>query len=271
MRYALTFCLLIKLLNKDEPFLDWQHYPWCACHVPGCIFMENWHSYTDTMEIELRHSEYERSIDISLSDDRDNDEVTTETRHRLLIALALLSRIFRVTRSSDLCSHLSPRNIPFMSMMELPSLLSLNASGDLATCHLSKMTSKEFFNDGLWIYGLYIGDRMEFAGVHVRGVAFVATQDDAHPTKLTLRGFGTYYRGDFSLEGAIAQETGRVCLVMRHTTPMFDTDRIDKGLTGVMTPFGIVGIHGSPGLGGGWFWLWKDAWTEKGMSPPYAW
>ena len=232
--------------------------------------MENWHSYTDTMEDELRHSEYERSIDISLSDDRDNDEVTTETRHRLLIALALLSCIFRVRRSSDLCSHLSPRNIPFISMMRLPPPLSLNASGDLATCHLSKMTSKGFFNDGLWIYCQSIGDRIESPGFPVRGVAFVATQDDAHPTKLTLRGFGAYYRGDFSLEGAIAQETGRVCLVMRYTTPMFDTDRIGKGLTGVMTPFGIVGVHGS-GASGGWFWLWKDAWTEKGMSPPYAW
>ena len=219
---------------------------------------------------ELRHSAYK--IGISLSDDQDNNEVTTETRHQLLIALALFSDGFRVihmTHSTfDHCSHLSPRDIPFISMMRLPPPLSLNAAGDFATCHLSKMTSKGFINDGLWIYGSSIGHdhEMSFAGVPIRGVAFVATQTEAHPSKLTLCGSGSDLRGDYSLEGSIAQETGRVHLVKRYliSTP-------DTYLSGLMTPFGVVGVQSSSEtMDRGWFWLWKAAWIRERESPPHA-
>ena len=104
------------------------------------------------------------------------------------------------------------------------------------------MTSKEFFNDGLWIYGSSIGHdhEMSFAGVPIRGVAFVATQTEAHPSKLTLCGSGSDLRGDYSLEGSIAQETGRVHLIKRYliSTP-------DTYLSGLMTPFGVVGVQSS--------------------------
>lgn len=129
------------------------------------------------------------------------------------------------------------------------------------------MTSKEFINDGLWIYGQSIGDRISLADVPVCGVAFVATQTEAHPSKLTLCGSGSDLRGDFSLEGAIAQETGRVYLVKRYiiSTP-------DTYLSGLMTPFGIAGVQTSSmrNTGSGWFWLWKAAWTRKRESLPHA-
>ena len=226
--------------------------------------------YMQQMAVKLRHSFLD-----SLSDDWVNNEVTMETRHRILIALGVFSWDFHTDPKyiiSERPSHRCPKNIPFISLMGLPPPSSPNAARDLATCHLSKMTSKEFFNDGLWIYGHSIGNDMGFSSVPVRRVAFVATQDEAHSTKLTLCGFGAEYGRDFSLEGAIAQETGRVYLVKRDTTSTVGTNQFGTELSGLMTPFGIVGVHGTMDMGGdGWFWLWKDAWTEKGMSPPYAW
>ena len=122
VRYALTFCLVIKLLNKDERFLDWSNYPWDAHIRPRTtVYGRDWHRYHDIMMRELRHSKHANSFGVSLSDDQDDDEVTTETRHRLLTALALLSRDFRVTylehSITSLYSRLSPRKIPFTSMM----------------------------------------------------------------------------------------------------------------------------------------------------------
>ena len=262
MRYALTFCLVIKLLNKPTAY--YWNYPYDVSS-PGVRGSQ----YMDRMALELRHCANRFSV--SLSDDRDNNEVNTETRHQLLIALALFSECFRVIYiNHDSGSHLSPTKIPFISMMGLPHPLSLNGAGDFATCHLSKMTRQEFFNDGLWIYGKSMGlNTTSFAEIPVRGVAFIATQTEAHPSKLTLCGSGSDMRGDFSLEGSIAQETGRVYLAKRYMRYIISTP--DTYLSGLMTPFGIVGVQSSSeALERGWFWLWKAAWTRERESPPHA-
>ena len=46
------------------------------------------------MKTELRHSKDANSFGVSLSDDQDNNEVTTETRHRLLMVLGLFLQAF---------------------------------------------------------------------------------------------------------------------------------------------------------------------------------
>lgn len=277
MRYALTFCLVIKILKEKLSFLNLRGYRWhyqrgASWSHPASHGLQ-WHSYRNTMEVELRHSKHADSFGLRLSDDRDNDKVTTETRHRLLIALALFSYDFqkmcpsRRTLEPVPPKQLAPRHIPFISMMGLPPPLSLNATGDFATCHLSKMTSEDFFNDGLWIYGKSMGrDEIILSGVPVRGVAIIARQTEAHPSKLILYGSGSDLKGDFSLEGHIDQETGRVHLVKRYiiSTP-------NTYLSGLMTPFGMVGVQtSSKSVEFGWFWLWKAAWTRERESLPHA-
>lgn len=116
VRYALTSFLLIKILSKDESFLDWQHYLYRELLEPRGLRGNNWYIYHVIIELELRYAVNANSCWISLSDDRITNRVTTQTRHRLLIALALLSQDFRVVCMKDL----SPKNIPFISMMGLP-------------------------------------------------------------------------------------------------------------------------------------------------------
>ena len=220
---------------------------------------------------ELQHSKHVKGFGVSLSDDQDNNEVTTETRHRFLIALARFFYDFRIkfknNSKSELFSLPSSRNIPFISMMDLPTPSSLNATGSFATCHLSKMTSKEFFEDSLWsVYQtLSVDIRMTFS-YPTRGIEFIGTQTEAHPSKLSLCGAGSDRGGDFTLEGSVAHETGRVHLVKWYirSTP-------DTYLSGLMTPFGIVGVCSEPDTSrGDWFWLWKDAWTRERESLPHA-
>ena len=240
--------------------LDWWRY---RADVWLRRRRDNWHNYWDKMLPELRHSRDASSFGDSFNDEQHNNKVTTETRHRVLIALALFSQAFHERYKDHPNIELFPlpssRNIPFILMMNLSPPLSLNGAGGFATCHLSKMTTKEFFEDGLWNVcpSNSVGIRMTFV-VPVRGIQFIGTQSKAHPSKLSLCGSRSDRGGDFTLEGSVAHETGRVHLAkwsIRSTHVTY--------LSGLMTPFGIFGVHNSSRqLSGGWFWLWKDAWTR---------
>ena len=82
--------------------------------------------------------------------------------------------------------------------MDLPLPFCLRAGGDFATCHLSKMSNKEFFGDGLWSVGYSVGfdEEMGFdPAIHL--VELTATQNNAHSSVLSLRGSGFDQKGSF--------------------------------------------------------------------------
>ena len=129
------------------------------------------------------------------------------------------------------------------------------------------MTSKEFIEDGLWntCESNSVGVGMLFIDP-VHGIGFSGTQTEAHPSKLSLCGAGSDRGGDFTLEGSVAHETGRV-----HLEKWYIRSTPDTYLSGLMTPFGIVGVCSEPDTSrGDWFWLWKDAWTRERESLPHA-
>lgn len=154
------------------------------------------------------------------------------------------------------------KDIPFLSMMDLPLPFALTTPRELATCHLPKMTSREFLEDGEWI-GFYsisrqIEERVSF-DPPMHGIRFSASANDDCPTILYLHATGKDGVDPFDLDGLVEQKSGKVMLTKRYN--QFNI----WYWSSIMTPYGIVGTWGSRGYGG-WVWLWKVGWTNDALN-----
>ena len=154
-------------------------------------------------------------------------------------------------------------DIPFHLMLDVPLPFASSAAVDFLSCHLAKMTTVDFLEDGEWagFYSMsYSTHRQgEFISFDppMHGIRFVATAQCGDPTVLSLKGTGKDAIDDFDLEGKLAPGTGNINLRKTYSggSPTWDW-------VCIMTPVGIVG---SWGLGnyGGWIWLWKTGWTAN--------
>ena len=149
-------------------------------------------------------------------------------------------------------------SIPFHLMMDLPLPFSPSATTEFATCHLAKMTTADFLEDGEWT-GFYSlssirQDTIAF-DPPMHGIQFVATPQGGSSRTLKLRATGEDGIQAFDLEGEIVSETGRITLEKRYLGGHPTWDWVC-----MMTPMGIVGSWGRNHFGG-WIWLWKVGWT----------
>jgi len=133
-------------------------------------------------------------------------------------------------------AHLpKPRSIPFSLMMDPFMPYCANAAKDFPACHLSKLTSPEFLEDGEW-FGFYSHDnheRMSF-GLPMHNVRF---RENSSIDNRRVHAAGMDGVGSFDLDGVVVPD-GKVRLTKRyHRGPVWRW-------TGVVTPFGIVGTWG---------------------------
>lgn len=152
-------------------------------------------------------------------------------------------------------------SIPFHLMMEVPLPFSHNVTMEFASCHLARMTTVDFLEDGEWA-GYYSVSHAGVGGacfLHfdppMHNISFVATANGDSPTTLNLHGTGEDGESAFALDGFISPRTGQIMLqkVYSGGHPAWDW-------TCIMTPMGIVGSWGQSDYGG-WIWLWKVGWT----------
>ena len=189
---------------------------------------------------------------------------------------------------------------PMPTETPLPELMSISAPfapADsathecLATSHINAMTDPKFLTEGQWVgyffnnhpcRGLRVppAQRVRFTSCQVENAPLVkanssssgpsatnggayqpsANESDARPKIIRFLGDGRDHQGSFNISGRICRSSGwlRFQKTPRHA-------RV-KDHTGMMTPFGIVGVCGE-GIWGqqsfvGWFWLWKEEWTK---------
>ena len=158
------------------------------------------------------------------------------------------------------------QKMPFLTMMDLPLPFAVDASEKFASCHLSRMTSKEFFEDGEWVgYYSYGTEQWMRFDPPMRGIRFMATPfrtgNLENRLKLYTNGVdnpATDNVGPFGLDGQVSQETGKLTLTKRYSASFVWDWHC------VVTPFGIVGTWGGSGVRrvGGWVWLWKASWSS---------
>ena len=151
-------------------------------------------------------------------------------------------------------------SIPFHLTMDIPLPFWPNAGIKLASCHLARMTTVDFLEDGEWtgFYSISYGRQgphfFNFAPP-MHNIRFVATANHDSPTTLNLHGTGEDGISTFDLDGEISPTTGQIILkkVYFGGSPALDW-------TCIMTPMGIVGCWGETDYHG-WIWLWKMDWT----------
>ena len=154
-------------------------------------------------------------------------------------------------------------DIPLHLMLDVPLPFTSSASVELPSCHLAKMTTVDFLEDGEWagFYSMSYSPRRGrgetvYFDPPMHGIHFVVTtQCSGDPTVLSLQGTGEDAIGAFDLEGKLAPQTGEINLRKTYSggDPAWDW-------VCIMTPLGIVGSWGTEEYGG-WIWLWKTGWT----------
>ncbi len=149
----------------------------------------------------------------------------------------------------------TPACIPFHLLMDVPLPFTPDAAEKFSSCHLAKMTTVDFLQDGEWTGFCATSFDYKKPGLFeppIR-IRFAATAKSGSAT--TLYGKGEEAIGTFTLKGILAPATGDIDLrkIYRGGLPALDWKCL-------MTPVGIVGCWGFPGYGG-WLWLWKTGWT----------
>lgn len=151
-------------------------------------------------------------------------------------------------------------SIPFRLMMDVPLPFAPSATMEFASCHLAKMTTSDFLEDGEWagFYSMSYGpDECMSFDPPMHGIRFVATATSNSPTTLDLHGTGEDGIAAFDLKGKIVPGTGQIFLrkVYSGGSPTWEW-------ACMMTPVGIVGSWGDQNYYGG-LWLWKVGWTAS--------
>ena len=160
-----------------------------------------------------------------------------------------------------------PSVIPHADLMDVPPPFlpwKDESQVHFPTWHLNAMTGPEFLAGGPWIgYISYASGGM--ASLEVQRLSFEVREGDdgaAHST-VQLSGEGRNPSGAFTLAGTLDRKTGWAHWRRNHTCGWPCGRHWDY--VGWMTPFGIAGVWGfdrwGPGMLG-WFWLWKQEWSE---------
>lgn len=141
-------------------------------------------------------------------------------------------------------------------MMDMPLPFEAAPFERFNVCHLERMRSKAFLEDGEWVGYYCYPSRHLLASLildpPMRGVCFQA-RDECEDGLVHLRADGFDAIGSFQLVGTL--EAGSGDINMLKTYPGARSWR----WCGSMTPFGIVGSWGAYNA---WFWLWKADWCR---------
>ncbi len=205
-----------------------------------------------------------------------NPEMLMQKRVQAFVVVAFYSVMLSETIEHGYlgCSQGNPRqilamnvptaaSIPFHLMMDIPLPFSPSATMDFTSCHLAKMATTDFLEDGEWA-GFFSKsfDQHDYIifDPPMHGIRFVTTAGSDSPDTLDLHGTGWDSMGDFSLDGTLVLGTGQILLKkvhsIRHGYPAWDWACI-------MTPLGIVGCwKRSPySVNSILVWMWKVGWT----------
>ena len=150
-------------------------------------------------------------------------------------------------------------SIPFHLMMDIPLPFSPSATMDFTSCHLAKMATADFLEDGEWagFFSMSLDqyDYMIF-NPPMHGIRFVTTASSDSPDTLDLHGTGADSMGDFSLDGTLVPGTGQIILKKMHSVRV----SYPPWWACIMTPLGIVGCWKQSRCSV-LVWMWKVGWT----------
>jgi hypothetical protein len=169
-----------------------------------------------------------------------------------------------------------PKKLPFSNTMNLPDFLEPNSVQKFSLCHIPKMATPSFFEDGQWT-GFECNMRQEFEDSRTtyswNGIGADTNNLTQQPHKEVNRyakfklshwedsrfyvlqsNYFVSARETHSLTLRVDSRTGMIW-ILNHS----DINDVQKpGRFGVKTPFGLIFGGPRPGY---WLWLWKSEWS----------
>ncbi|KAL8777066.1 MAG: hypothetical protein Q9194_002774 [Teloschistes cf. exilis] len=110
-------------------------------------------------------------------------------------------------------------SINFHHLMDMPPPFATNTLSDFRFCHLTKMISKSYFEDGEWV-GFYYTTFSRFDPPHflppIRNVRFITNFDPARTPSRFLSARGQDATGQFSLQAGLEDESGKIHVNQKH-------------------------------------------------------
>jgi hypothetical protein len=154
-----------------------------------------------------------------------------------------------------------PSDIPLAFLTRSPVPYSQMSGSEFVSLYVGCMARPEFLENGEWV-GIYCYSRSEADDMlplfdpEMEGIRFHVLHEE-ETGSLKLSGRGRDGCGGFQLNGRVGTTTGLVFMEKN-----YDGGSPRWWWSAALTPFGIVGSWG--GLTwGGWFWLWKRAWSKE--------
>ena len=143
------------------------------------------------------------------------------------------------------------QNIPFQKLLMLPLPVSPDTAFQLLNCHVLKMATASFFEDGEWL-GTYFTHNNE--AISVIRVKFSATTSAESPDVLKLRATGRDHMGRILICGLFnrssCQFSATVVQVGQSQPSVWDFSLLPCGLAGLR-------LHSQ----GSWLWMYKADWV----------
>lgn len=248
--YGLAFCFALRLMSeepasmgerlREDLRLDLQTlhqptdaYDWYAACIPGTLLRKSIRALI--------------TVGLFASNIREDSEIG-----RISVPNNLMTQTGTVSVPTS-------TSIPFHSMMDVPLPFSPDAAIKFASCHLAKMATLDFLEDGEWA-GFYTvpqgRDHLPSFDPPMHNIHFVDASWGGDQNIQPLEGWGDDPVGPFGLEGQLAPETGHILMKKTYSGgfPVWDCNLI-------MTPVGIVGSWREDDGYCGAMWLWKTSWT----------
>ena len=188
---------------------------------------------------------------------------------KVMMGLGVLAPLVRTSRHVTLRPAYTPPeacDILYTSLVRSPPPFCGLSDAAFTSQYVGSMVKSSFLEDGEWV-GFYCHSRMlsehspPALDPEMEGIHFEVVGEDPDGALLVASSQGHDSIGHFQLRGSISPDTGLL--------KMFKSYQGGDPLLwkGAMTPFGLAGSWGHEAYGG-WFWLWKRAWTTGSSSQP---
>jgi len=155
---------------------------------------------------------------------------------------------------------------PVVQYMDIPLPYMLNSDKDILTCHLPKMATKQFIEDGEWVGYRYVSwtDSPIYVYPAMMKINFRIKARKRHGAFGLFALDASDEGGPFVLDGVFYADIGRMFM----TKIYLDEDESKWTMSLAVTPFGLVGSWSYLGDDRiidmrGWLWLWKRSWSSR--------
>ncbi len=202
---------------------------------------------------------------------RSMDESSVRIHAQVLMGLGVFAPLLKTSPDIALTSACTPpeaTNIRYISLVGSSPPFGALSDTTFTRQYIESMVESSFLENGEWVgfychsLGMMSHSMRPILDGEMQGIQFEVVGKAPGGALLVASSHGQDSIGQFHLWGSICPGSGLVTMCKSymggHPRWLWQ---------GAMTPFGLAGSWGDESYGG-WFWLWKKAWSAESTSQP---